>query len=80
LVIVYAKSPAGTLTMTRSPFFLPRRTRPTGDSFEILPSRGAASAEPTIVNVSVPSPLSRTTVDPIWTCSVEWCSSMIVAF
>ena len=44
--------------MTFSPFFLPSRARPTGLSFEIRPSAGLASAEPTIVNVSLPSPLS----------------------
>ena len=49
------KSPAGTRTTTFSPFFLPSRARPTGLSFEIRPSAGLASVEPTIVNVSSPS-------------------------
>ena len=44
------------------------------------PRPGLASVEPTIVNVSLPSPLSTLTVEPIWTWSVEWFSSMIVAF
>ena len=74
------KSPAGTFTTTFSPFFLPSRARPTGLSFEIRPSDGLASAEPTIVNASVPSGLSTLTVEPIWTWSVEWCSSMMIAF
>ena len=74
------KSPAGTLTTTFSPFFFPSRARPTGLSFEIRPSAGLASAEPTIVNASLPSGLSTATVEPIWTWSVEWFSSMIVAF
>ena len=47
---------------------------------EIRPSAGLASAEPTIVNDSLPSSLSTATVEPIWTWSVEWFSSMIVAF
>ena len=67
-------------TTTFSPFFLPSRARPTGLSFEIRPSAGLASAEPTIVKRSLPSPLSTVTVEPIWTWSVEWFSSMIVAF
>jgi len=33
-----------------------------------------------MVNVSLPSGLSTATVEPIWTWSVEWFSSMIVAF
>ena len=37
---------------------MPSSARPTGDSFEIRPSRGLASVEPTIVNVSLPSSLS----------------------
>ncbi len=32
------------------------------------------------MKVSAPSVLSTDTVEPIWTCSVEWFSSMIVAF
>ena len=31
-----------------------------------------------MVNVSLPSSLSTLTVEPIWTWSVEWFSSMIV--
>ena len=34
------KSPAGTLTTTFSPFLWPSSARPTGLSFEILPSAG----------------------------------------
>ena len=41
--------------MTFSPFFLPSSARPTGLSFEIRPSAGLASVEPTIVKVSLPS-------------------------
>jgi hypothetical protein len=73
------KSPAGTFTTTFSPFLRPRSDRPTGLSFEILPSAGFASAEPTIVNVSLPSSLSTLTVEPIWTWSGEWFSSIRVA-
>ena len=80
VTIVYVKSPAGTRTTTLSPFLRPSSARPTGDSLEIRPSRGLASVEPTIVNVSLPSSLSTVTVEPIWTCSVECFSSMIVAF
>jgi hypothetical protein len=80
LTIVYVKSPAGTLTTIFSPFFLPRRARPTGLSLLIRPSVGLASVDPTIVNDSLPSSLSTATVEPIWTWSVEWFSSMIVAF
>ena len=78
--IVYAKSPAGTFTTTFSPFLRPSRARPTGDSLEIRPAAGFASAEPTIMNVSGPSSPSTLTVEPIWTWSVEVCSSMSVAF
>ncbi len=47
--ILYTWSPAGTDTVILSPFFLPRRARPTGDSLEIRPDAGAASADPTMV-------------------------------
>ena len=44
------------------------------------PSAGLASAEPTIMNVSAPSSPLTLTVEPIWTWSVEVCSSIRVAF
>ena len=61
------KSPAGTLTSTCSPFLRPSSARPTGDSFEMKPAAGLASADPTIVNVSAPSSPLTLTVEPIWT-------------
>src|SRR5687767_9116890 len=52
---VYSIGPAGAWTVTVSPFLRPISAAPTGDSLLIRPSRGAASAEPTMVNVSSPS-------------------------
>jgi hypothetical protein len=41
---------------------------------------GLASVEPTIVNDWAPSGPSTFTVEPIWTWSFVWCSSISVAF
>jgi hypothetical protein len=49
-VIFIVSRPLGTLTWTSSFSFLPMSARPTGDSLLILPSRGSASAGPTMVN------------------------------
>src|SRR5512132_3170809 len=49
LEIFIVRMPFGTLTCTSSLSFLPMSARPTGDSLLILPSRGSASAGPTIV-------------------------------
>src|SRR5450756_203972 len=79
LLIAYVKSlPFGSRTVIFSPALRPRSARPTGDSLEIFPSAGRASAEPTIENVSRPSRLSTTTVEP----SAAWSErgfSMITA-
>ncbi len=66
---VYSIGPAGAWTVTVSPFLRPISAAPTGDSLLIRPSRGAASAEPTMVKVSSPSPLLMTTFEPIPTLS-----------
>src|SRR4029077_9807262 len=39
--------PDGTLTVIRSPFFLPTSARPTGESTEIRPADGSLSTAPT---------------------------------
>ena len=64
-------SPAGTETVTFSPFFLPSRARPTGLSLLIRPSVGLASVEPTMVKLCEPSGPSTLTVEPIWTWSLR---------
>lgn len=48
-LIVYRIVPAGTWTVTVSPFRFPRRARPTGDSLLMRSFEGSASADPTIV-------------------------------
>ena len=59
--------PAGVCTVTFWFLRLPSIDAPSGDSFEILPSRGLASALPTIIQVSSSSsPSIRTvTLEPI---------------
>ena len=49
LKISYSISPFGAFTLTLSATFLPKSARPIGDSFEIKPSVGRASFEPTTV-------------------------------
>ena len=66
---VYSIGPAGACTVNLSPFFRPMSAEPTGDSLLMRPSRGAASAEPTIVKVSSPSPPLMTTFEPMPTLS-----------
>ena len=46
--------PPGVTTETSSPTCLPRSALPTGDSSEMRPLLGSASAEPTIVKASSP--------------------------
>src|SRR5690554_2966103 len=48
LIILYFIIPSGTCTSTISPVFPPNKAPPTGDSLEIFPLYGSASAEPTI--------------------------------
>ncbi len=62
---VYSIGPAGAWTVKRSPFLRPISAEPTGDSLLMRPSRGAASAEPTMVKVSSPSPPLMTTFEPM---------------
>ncbi len=66
---VYSIGPDGAWTTTLSPFLRPIRATPTGDSLLIRPSRGAASADPTMVKVSSPSCPLMTTFEPIPTLS-----------
>ena len=73
-------SPAGTWTVTFSPFFLPSNARPTGLSLLIRPSVGLASVEPTMVKLCEPSGPVTLTVEPIWTWSLLVFSSIRVAF
>src|SRR5229473_6469097 len=57
--------PAGTLTVIRSPFFLPTSARPTGESTEIRPAEGSLSTAPTRWYVSAwPSESTTSMVDP----------------
>ena len=65
--------PSGASTSTTSPFFLPSKAFPIGDSFEILFSTKFTSVEPTIV-YSISSSNSSSynlTVFPIWTVFVS---------
>ena len=63
LVIVRVTTPAGVSTSTLSPTLWPMRARPTGDSMEILPSSGAASALPTTVYCFLPLSSEVTVTD-----------------
>src|SRR5687767_11217094 len=69
LTSVYVTDPAGAWTTTLSPLRRPISAAPTGDSLLMRPSRGAASAEPTMVSVSSPSSPLITTFDPMPTRS-----------
>src|SRR5690606_7249229 len=77
--ILYWMMPAGTLTSTTEPFFLPRIALPTGLSLEILFSEGSDSAVPTIVysTASPNSTSSSVTIDPMLTTSVPMSSLLI---
>lgn len=52
---VYSDSPAGVSTVKVSPSDRPRKADPNGDSCEIFPSDGLASATPTMVNTFSPN-------------------------
>src|SRR4029453_11962881 len=60
--IRYSTSPRGVVTATTSPTLRPMSARPTGDEFEMRPSAGFASVDPTIreTTTSPAPPLSPT--------------------
>src|SRR5260370_690611 len=72
--------PPGVTTETSSPTCLPRRALPAGDSSEIRPLLGAASAEPTIVNASSPYSSWTFTVEPTSTTPLTCLPSVMLAF
>src|SRR5713101_1074855 len=57
-------APPGVTIETSSPTCLPSSALPTGDSSEMRPLLGSASAEPTIVNASSPYSSWTFTVEP----------------
>src|SRR2546423_763980 len=67
--IFISTAPAGTFSRTVSPARCPMSALPTGDSFEMRPSAGAASAEPTMTYCSFDPSASTTTWLPISTLS-----------
>ena len=62
-IIVTVISPPGVVTVTFSPFLWPTNPLAIGDSFEILPFNGSASAAPTIWYVSGSSSSSWNVTD-----------------
>ena len=74
-------SPEGVSIVTISPNLCPINPKPTGDSLEILPFIGSASAEPTI-EYSTSSSNSKSynfTVEPTLTMSLFTSSSSITS-
>src|SRR5437588_11026595 len=73
------EEPPGVSTETSSPTLLPSRALPTGDSIEIRPLPGSASAEPTMVKASSPYSSCTLTVEPTSTIPFAWVPSMMLA-
>src|SRR3989344_7803320 len=79
-IISYTTTPPGVRASTLSPALWPKNDFPKGDSFDIFPSAGLASSEPTMTNISSPS-LERTrTVAPTTTVSVRRPSAINTTF
>src|SRR2546429_3049467 len=72
--------PPGVTTETSSPTCLPSSALPTGDSSEMRPLLGSASAEPTMVKASSPYSSCTFTVDPTSTMPLTCLPSMMLAF
>src|ERR1700692_2116989 len=71
--------PDGTLTVILSPFFLPTRARPTGDSTEMRPADGSLSTAPTRWYVSDDPSVSTTSMVEPGPMTLECDSLMICA-
>src|SRR5207245_11718359 len=71
--------PAGVSTETSSPTRLPSSALPTGDSSEIRPLLGSASADPTMVKASSPYSSCTLTVEPTSTTPLTCLPSMMLA-
>src|SRR5256714_7691212 len=72
--------PPGVITETSSPTCFPRSALPTGDSSEMRPLLGSASADPTMVKASSPYSSCTLTVDPTSTMPLTCLPSMMLAF